>query len=318
MTHYPNSNRGDNLTQSTITKPTGNSLELGDVQETLLIPLYLRAVESRRRDAICRDPKAIEIVDSLEYDFRKFDSWILQLDVAIRTELFDSAVQNFIRRHPDGVVVNLGAGLDARFQRLDNGQLRWFDLDMPDSMELRHRYFEETNRNRFLALSLTDPKWLDEVDVLRGDRPVFIMAEGLFCYLHDSDIRELFRRVADRWPGAEIVFQSISPEFVNRQSEVAAVKATKAKFHWGIRTGREIESWAPDYRFLDEWAFIDCHPRRWGWIGWGARLLPWKYRELRDVMKISHIRLGDPSHEPSLAKADITPMQPTSGADVSD
>ncbi|WP_203665178.1 hypothetical protein [Streptomyces parvus] len=41
---------------------------LGTVQETLLIPLYARAVENRKEQALLRDARAEEIVASIDYD----------------------------------------------------------------------------------------------------------------------------------------------------------------------------------------------------------------------------------------------------------
>ena len=40
-------------------------------------------------------------------------------------------------RNPQAAVVHLGCGLDTRFERVDNGQVEWFDLDIPDVMALR-------------------------------------------------------------------------------------------------------------------------------------------------------------------------------------
>lgn len=43
------------------------------VAETLLIPLYYRAKESRRKNPILNDKVAEGLVDSLEYDYSRFD-----------------------------------------------------------------------------------------------------------------------------------------------------------------------------------------------------------------------------------------------------
>ena len=265
---------------------------LGEVQETLLIPLYFRARESERRDAICRDPRAQEIVEGLDYDFAKFDSWWLQLDIAIRTEVFDELVTDFLQRSERAVVVNLGAGLDGRFFRLDDGKVIWFDLDMPDSIALRESFYETSDRNHFVARSMFDYKWLDDVAALAKGREVLIVAEGLFCYFPEAALRELFARVAERFPGAEIVFQSISPEIVGQARKVDAVKKTRAEFKWGIHSGKEVAAWHDDYEFLGEWAYIDRHRRRWRFTRWTTLFLPWVYRRIRNVMKISHLRLG--------------------------
>lgn len=272
--------------QSSVQQP----LQLGCVQETLLIPLYMRARETRRAEGIIRDSKAVEIVDSLAYDFSKFDSaWRLQLDVAIRTEIFDQLVRDFLLRHPDGLVVNLGAGLDGRFERLDNGRVTWVDLDLPDSMALRRRFFHESSRNPFLADSALDYGWFDRLPATR-DRTTMVVAEGLFCYFEPEQVRALFDELARRLPSGELVFQSISPEYVNQQQAVPGLNKTQAVFKWGLRRGEEIESWNPRFEFAGEWAFIDRYPRRWGWLRW-ACLLPPVYERVRGVMKITRIIL---------------------------
>ncbi len=267
------------------------SPQLGVVQETLLIPLYFRAMETRRADAIVHDPIAVQIVDSLDYDFSKFDSaWTVYLDIVIRTELFDQRVRAFIDRHPQCVVINLGAGLCGRFHRIDNGCVRWFDQDMPDAIALRRQFFTEGPRNRVLSGSMFDHQWMEEVTTDPA-QPVLIVAEGLFCYFEESQLRMLLAAIAKRWPGAEIIFQSISRRFVNRQHEVGAVNRTGATFKWGIDSGHEVAAWDPAYQFLDEWYFIDRHRRRWRWLRYTS-LLPWVHRNLARVMKVSHMRLG--------------------------
>jgi O-methyltransferase involved in polyketide biosynthesis len=43
--------------------------DLSDVAETLLITLYLRAMESQRPDALIKDEKAVALVTQMSYDF---------------------------------------------------------------------------------------------------------------------------------------------------------------------------------------------------------------------------------------------------------
>jgi O-methyltransferase involved in polyketide biosynthesis len=258
---------------------------LGDVQETLLIPLYFRARETGR------DPEAVRLVAEIDYDFSRFDAaWIVGLDCVIRSEIFDERVRAFIARHPEAVIINLGAGLDARFQRVDNGRIRWFDLDFPDAIALRDRLLPAAGRVRHLAASMFDPAWLGQVDAPAGT-PVLVIAEGLFCYCAEADLRRLFALLAARWPGVHVLFQSISPRYVGREEQVPAVNLTRAKLRWGIASGRGIEAWDRGYRFVGEWAFIDRHRSRWGHLRW-LSLLPWVRRDLRTVMKISEVELG--------------------------
>jgi O-methyltransferase involved in polyketide biosynthesis len=176
-------------------------VKLGGVQETLFLPLYLRALETQRPDPIIQDPLAVQILPTIDYDFIRYNKakW-LQLDVAIRTEVLDEQVSKFIGQHPDAIVINLGAGLDARFERLDNNKLRWFDLDMPDSMALRRMFFKENARRRFIAKSMFDYSWIDDIDRY-PNQPVLLIAEGLLHYFEKKQIQELFHQIATRLPG---------------------------------------------------------------------------------------------------------------------
>jgi O-methyltransferase involved in polyketide biosynthesis len=268
----------------------GLPVQLGEIQETLLISVYLRALETKRADGIIRDHKAVEIVRSVDYDFGKFDNaWYLQIGIAVATEIIDEAVKNFLAHHRKATVVNLGAGLDGRFMRMDDGRVRWFDLDLPDAMELRRQFYQESERNRFLAGSLFDDSWIDEIGPCNG-RDVLLIAEGVFEYFAENDVRKFLSRVATRLAGAELLFESISPTYVGQERLVPAVNQTRAKLRWGIHSGRELESWDPRYEFLDEWSCIDRHPSRWGLLFYLCQM-PWWHDLASEAMKITRLRL---------------------------
>ena len=103
------------------------------VAETLLIPLYMRAKESHRDNPILNDKTAERLADNLEYDYSKFDGAKLsEVGCVVRGWYFDHAVQQFIKTHPNPVVVNVGCGLDTRFQRIGNGKAIFYDMDLPE------------------------------------------------------------------------------------------------------------------------------------------------------------------------------------------
>jgi hypothetical protein len=60
---------------------------------------------------------------------------------------------------------------------------------------------------------------------------------------------------------------------------------------WGIRSGREIEYWDPQFRFINEWTCVDRHPRRWGWLS-AYFQLPGIHEMAGSLMKVTHVRLG--------------------------
>ena len=116
---------------------------LDGVAETLLITLYIRALESQRPDALIKDDKAVALVTQIGYDFSRFKQIRMDEDdkvsIVLRNREFDRQVRDFLSRHSDAVVVHIGCGLDSRFERVDNGRVEWYDLDLPEVIELRQQ-----------------------------------------------------------------------------------------------------------------------------------------------------------------------------------
>ncbi|MCI8847565.1 MAG: class I SAM-dependent methyltransferase [Lachnospiraceae bacterium] len=132
-------------------KNTDTKQYLGDVQETALIPLAIRANETERKMARIHDDKAVEIIRELDVDTEKLNRFFSHEGVIARTILFDETVKKLLRKYLDAVCINIGCGLDDRFSRVDNGKIRWFNVDLPDSIEMRKKFFYETEREHMLA-----------------------------------------------------------------------------------------------------------------------------------------------------------------------
>jgi methyltransferase (TIGR00027 family) len=256
------------------------------VPETLLIPLWARATEGRYPNPILRDPWAETIIRDIAYDFSRFEtSWKSQVGIAIRTSVLDRAVSSFLRGHPEAVVVNLGAGLDTRFLRLDNGKLDWFEVDLPEPIRLKKSFFQETPRYHMVCGSVLEEDWVAMIPVDR--RPVLLIAEGLLMYFTEEAVRDLFRRLVSEFPGAEMLFEMMTPTLVNMGKQHDTVPRTSAAsngngsstpFSWGIRNGREAAAYHPGIRFIEEWNYFDFYRERWRWMGWLARIPAFKKR----------------------------------------
>jgi O-methyltransferase involved in polyketide biosynthesis len=184
---------------------------LAGVPETMLWALHNRASEARRRDTLLIDPESIRIHEAIDYDFaRHFGN--PEGSLAVRAAEIDSVLRKWLEQHPDGFVVSLGEGLETQVGRVDNGRLRWLSVDLPAAMELRERFLAPTERFRHIAVSALDSAWMDAVDASSG---VFIVAQGLLMYLEPDKVRRLLSDVADRFPGAEIVFDVV-PRWFSR------------------------------------------------------------------------------------------------------
>ncbi|MET9832118.1 class I SAM-dependent methyltransferase [Streptomyces sp. NPDC006385] len=229
--------------------------QLGEIQETLLIPLYGRAVQTRKRNGLIHDPKAVEMVDSLDYDFSRFDGARSLIGATLRTLQFDAWVADFLRHHPGATVVEIGTGLNTRFERLDNGTVHWFDLDLPDVITLRRTFFQDTDRRRTLAASVTDPTWTEAVRASPG--PHFLVAEAVLIYLDQDQVRTVFDLVGDELSGAELALETANGHVIDRQDSHDVLAKMAARMRWRCDDPREVETWRPDVRLAESRTFAD-------------------------------------------------------------
>ncbi|BFV55226.1 class I SAM-dependent methyltransferase [Kitasatospora sp. CMC57] len=188
--------------------------ELSAIPETALWTLYQRASEARRPDATLFDPKAVELVDRIDYPFadRFGTSGTLAQLQALRVACFDREVADFLVREPRGTVVCLGEGLETQYWRVDNGRARWLTVDLPEMVALREQVLPPGPRQRCLAADVTELGWADEVD---RSRRVMVTAQGLLMYLRPAQVRALIAGCAERFPGGSLVLDAV-PRWFSR------------------------------------------------------------------------------------------------------
>jgi O-methyltransferase involved in polyketide biosynthesis len=273
--------------------------ELGEVQETLLIPLYGRAVETRKRRPLLSDPRAVEIVESLDYDFRKFDRTRSLFGSVLRTVMFDEWVRAFIDRHPSGTVIEIGAGLNTRFERLDNRRIHWIDIDLPDAAALRTRYFGDTARRITIGASVLDSSWIDVAK--RRPGPYLLVAEAVFMYLAEADVRRALSAAGSRFPGSRIAFDTGNQQMIDYQRRHDVMSKMAARMQWACDHPRIVEEWGIGLRLLDSRTFFDvpAHIKRRQPFGmrWLAPVFFRKYIEAYrlNLFEIAATRTASPT-----------------------
>ena len=189
---------------------------LTGVPETTLWPLHNRASEAARPDGCIRDPKCLEIYRALDYDYdRSFGP--ADASHGVRSQLFDQKIAEFLQQHLNGVIVNLGEGLETerfRFEEPEYAQSLWLSVDLPEAIALRERFIQPDERHLHIPLSALDTAWFDAVP---PDRPVFIAAQGLFMYFTEDEVGTLTKAMARRFPGALLMFDYLNT-FLSRKT----------------------------------------------------------------------------------------------------
>jgi len=224
----------------------GTKIELGDVQRTLFLPLWGRAVESLKKKPLLVDREAVRIIQNVHFDFatlaRKMKR-TTRLAWIVRCKYMDRAVTQFLSAHPRATVVNVGCGMDTTFERVDNRTVTWYDLDLPDVIELRRRFIREGPRRHFIADSFLSTSWRGSIPTEGG---VMMLAAGVFYYFEEDQIRGFFREIAETFPGSEIVFDVASPlgvRVANKAVIAASGLTEKSYLLWGLSDLKSIAGW---------------------------------------------------------------------------
>lgn len=196
---------------------------------TLFIPLYGKALMSR--EGFLHDPDAERITDSCGFDFSRVDtSRKLAIYMSMRAMLFDGYAEAFARAHPDGVILQLGAGLDSRIRRVKADNL-WYDLDLPEVIALRREYFPEDERYQLLAAPALPAGWLEQ---LPRAKHALVLAEGLSMYLSGEDMRSLMSALQAHFGQTLFIFDAYSSLAARLSPLKNPVNAVKARIFFAM------------------------------------------------------------------------------------
>jgi O-methyltransferase involved in polyketide biosynthesis len=247
----------------------GNDLQ--GVSETLFIPLHYRIALSKTPGSGFKDEMAERFQERIAYDWSKFrDAPIFRSAMTTRTKVLDQQVGAFVARHPDALIVNLGAGLDTRFYRLDNGTLRWIELDLPAVVAFRRKLGEPVNARHVLVEgSVLDPLWVARVKQNAGEH-VLLIAEGLLPYFTQEQHAAILRMIADNFPGQEMLFQTAGISTVREVAKLVDLRklsnlgqmSDDVHIQWGLDDAAEVSALEPRARFVEEFPLLDVRMAR--------------------------------------------------------
>jgi methyltransferase (TIGR00027 family) len=182
---------------------TEQDLTVRGVSDTARWVAYFRALETRRPDALFRDPYAerlagehgFQIANTLPDGNKHEWAWVA------RTYLFDQFLSRAVQGGAD-LVVNLAAGLDARPYRMNlPAILRWVEVDLPDIVAYKEEILaNEKPRCRLerVSLDLSDVAARRELFARLDTRAtkIVVACEGLLIYFATEEVASLAKDLA--------------------------------------------------------------------------------------------------------------------------
>ena len=266
------------------------AIQLGRVQETLLLPLVSRAKETQYINPLLNDIKAVDLFNQLDVDRKKLLNNITEIGVhglCYRAYKMDDAIRTFLQKHPNGKILDIGAGLDTTYYRCDNGSALWYDLDLPDSIALRKKLLPEpNNRITYIAKSMLDYSWIDDIgDISNG---LFITIPGVLPYFKEADVKEFLTTIAPKLKGTEIMFDVISnfgKFFVDMRIKRAGMK--EAHLEWAILNPTTVTNWSKHIELVRAIKFFEDIPKSNQKISTKIAI---QFNKLLDITQLFHLR----------------------------
>ena len=228
-------------------------IEKNTIQETLIIPLFGRMICSEHFPKLFSDPEAKRLCDALNYDFtekrKKMESpagLFGALEVAQRQYDLRCEIEAYLKEHPRAAVVNLGCGLDDTFSKVDNGQCRGYNIDLPDVIAVRDELLPAGEREENIPCDLNDFSWMDRID---GSDGAVFFAAGVFYYFKTEDVKALFSAMAKRFPGGVLAFDSCNRRGAKmmRSTWLKEAGITDVNAYFSLEEPDELKSWGAGF-----------------------------------------------------------------------
>lgn len=279
------------------------NININDISETAFLTLQCHAMDAESVSPILNDRSSVETVRILKDYFLKSNSALhkrlfqnnvsknLVIHTTLRAKKYDSYIRKFIEKYPDATVVNIGCGLDNRYERVNNGSIRFFDLDLPDIIDIKKQIFQEKGNYFQLSQSVFEFDWIDRIET----EHVILVAEGVFMYCNEKDVKNLFLTLQEKLQNPEFVFEVFNSKWLSGwrkkmmefklKEELKLGEGTTFKF--GIPDSDEIEKWNQGLRLIDDWSYLDSEELDTGFL----RLLR-KSDSFRKVLWTVHYELN--------------------------
>ena len=233
--------------------------QLSNIPETMLITLWAKATETEEGNGLLHDEIARQIISNIDYDFTKFKHGKLsQIGCCIRANLIDEEARNFLNKHPDAIVIQLGAGLDARYQRMGCPQvMQWFDLDLEEVINIRAHFMPETEKNSYLKISMFDSQWIEKVKAYH--KPVLIIIEGVLMYFKPEQVKSFFQMVCEQLGEATVLFDMLAFFALKHSKQHETVKKINGnvQFLWSELNTKAMETWHDKLHVAHEYYMSD-------------------------------------------------------------
>ena len=212
------------------------------VEDTLFVPMLGRIYASENFPNILMDKKALELKPQLPKKLKGQDTQTQYtlMASAVRSTNMDRYIKDFMVRKPEGIIVQLGCGLETTFFRDDNQKAVWFEVDLPDVIAYRKKMIGESDRDKCIAADAFGEEWIKEVRSIYPTEPILVTASGLFYYFEEKTVVNLFKNL-NKYGNIELLFDTVNASGMKRMSKyMEQVGHSDASMYFYVDDAKEL------------------------------------------------------------------------------
>ena len=194
--------------------------EFNKVEDTLFVPMLGRIYASENFPNILNDKKALELKDKLPKNIKGKDTQTQYtfMASAVRSVNMDRYIQDFMKRNDNGIIVQLGCGLETTFYRNDNGKNIWYEFDLEPVINYRKELLGENERDIQMAMDAFSEEWIKLVRKEHPTEPILVAASGLFYYFTEDNVKDLFKTLK-KYGDIELLFDTVNKSGIRQMTK---------------------------------------------------------------------------------------------------
>ena len=216
-----------------------NQIDFKGVEDTLYIPLAARVLASRRFPNYFYDEKSLQLeeLEQVKKINEKSSEYAMLASVS-RYFAIDNIVKSFLKKNKNAVVVNLGAGLETINYRLKSYGGHFYQVDFPKVIKYRQQILGNIHNETFIECDITDLSWTNKIV---KDKPILLVASGVFQYLKPEEVSLFLRNLKDILNNVEMVFDATDENGIKyAQKYVKKTGNENALMHFYINNTKEF------------------------------------------------------------------------------
>lgn len=185
--------------------------ELNNIEDTLFVPMLGRIYATENFPHILNDQKAVELKSLLPANIKgqNTQSQYTLMAGAIRSTNMDRYIATFLKKHPDGVVAQLGLGLETTYYRHEHHEDTWYGVDLEDVINYRRTLLKESEKDIYIIGDAFAHEWIQTIRREHPEAPILVTASGLFYYFDKAQVLSLFKNLK-QYGDIEIVFDTVN------------------------------------------------------------------------------------------------------------